>query len=301
MSGARPFRAVKLQWLQQLSCDRDLSDNARSVALYIVTTHLNGHTEKAWPSYQTIADATGKSVKTIQRAIRELEASGWFEIRRGNGIGHNTEYRPSAASILRASDAREKTDKVVTLYPSEGGQIRPARWPHVSGEGGQICPPNPEKEIINKPNAREDAPPRVEKPRAVPLVFVAENRTQQIKHWRAWFHRHGFESLEAVSIRTAKSGKFGYVLPGYWPPDESSSRALEWIAFFSHRRPHIAQDAARLAHPVTSLDHQVASPLAVVTPTASDEQNRCLGYNWQRDAAGNRCGDRSAAARPGEY
>lgn len=24
-------------------------------------------------------------------------------------------------------------------------------------------------------------------------------------------------------------------------------------------------------------------------------------YNWQRDAAGNRCGDRSAAARPGGY
>jgi hypothetical protein len=35
MSGARPFRDVKLQWLQQLSCDKDLSDNARSVgALY---------------------------------------------------------------------------------------------------------------------------------------------------------------------------------------------------------------------------------------------------------------------------
>ena len=49
MSGARPFRDVKLQWLQQLSCDRDLSDSARSVALYIITTHLNGHTEKAWP------------------------------------------------------------------------------------------------------------------------------------------------------------------------------------------------------------------------------------------------------------
>ncbi|WP_245297269.1 helix-turn-helix domain-containing protein [Rhizobium oryziradicis] len=106
MSKLRPFREVKLQWLQQLSCDKDLSDSARSVALYIITTHLNGHTEKAWPSYQTIAIATGKSVKTIQRAVRELEVKRWFEVQRGNGIGHNTEYRPSAASILRASDAR---------------------------------------------------------------------------------------------------------------------------------------------------------------------------------------------------
>ncbi len=33
MSGALPFRDVKLQWLQHLSCDKDVSDNARSVAL----------------------------------------------------------------------------------------------------------------------------------------------------------------------------------------------------------------------------------------------------------------------------
>ena len=79
MSGARPFRDVKLHWLQQLGWDRDLSDTARSVALHFVTTHLNGHTEKAWPSYQTIADATGKSVKTIQRAVQELESKGWLE------------------------------------------------------------------------------------------------------------------------------------------------------------------------------------------------------------------------------
>ena len=172
MSAARPFRDVKLQWLQQLSCDKDLSDSARSVALYIITTHLNGHTEKAWPSYQTIADATGKSVKTIQRAVRELEVKGWFEVQRGNGVGHNTEYRPSAASILRASEAREKTDKVVTLYPDKGGQNRPERRSDVSGEGGQICPPNPEKEKIYKPNAREEPSISANLQPAVPAIFV---------------------------------------------------------------------------------------------------------------------------------
>nr|WP_286195089.1 helix-turn-helix domain-containing protein [Agrobacterium sp. Ap1] len=60
---------------------------------------MNGHTEKAWPSCKAIADPTGKSVKTIQRAVDELVTLGWFEIRPGNVIGHNTEYRPSAASI----------------------------------------------------------------------------------------------------------------------------------------------------------------------------------------------------------
>jgi DNA-binding transcriptional regulator YhcF (GntR family) len=240
VTGARPFRDVKLQWLQQLSCDKDLSDNARSVALYIVTTHLNGHTQKAWPSYQTIADATGKSVKTIQRAVRELEVKGWFEVQRGNGVGHNTEYSPSAASILRATDAREKTDKVVTLYPDKGGQNHPARRSDVSSEEGQICPPNPEKKKIYKPNPREDAPPCVETRRAIPLVFVAQTKTKQIEQWHTWLHRHGFPSLEALCLRIIKADKPGYGLPGYWPPGEASPRTSEWIAFFSHRHDYIA-------------------------------------------------------------
>jgi DNA-binding transcriptional regulator YhcF (GntR family) len=241
MSGARRFRDVKLQWLQQLSCDRDLSDSARSVALYIVTTHLNGHTEKAWPSYQTIADATGKSVKTIQRAVRELEVTGWLEIQRGNGIGHNTEYRPSAVSILRASDAREKTDRIVTLYPKEGGQARPARRSIVSNEGGHTCPPNLEIERIFKPNPREDAPPRVETRRGVPLIFVTETKAGQIEQWREWLIDRGMPTLETLELRTMKCGKYGYMLPGYWPPDTSNPNALEWIAFFRQRNDQIAQ------------------------------------------------------------
>lgn len=245
MSGARPFRDVKLQWLQQLSCDRDLSDSARSVALYIVTTHLNGHTEKAWPSYQTIADATGKSVKTIQRAVRELEVTGWFEIQRGNGLGHNTEYRPSAASTLRASEAREKTDRIVTLYPNEGGQSRPARRSNVSSEGGQICPPNLEKEKINKSNPREDGTPRVETRRAVPLVFVAETKAGQIEQWRGWLTDQGMPALEKLELRTMNCGKYGYMLPGHWPPDSSNPSALEWITFFRQRLDQIAKGGAR--------------------------------------------------------
>ncbi|MDX3977153.1 helix-turn-helix domain-containing protein [Shinella sp.] len=241
MSECRPFREVKLQWLQQLSCDAHLSDSAKCVALYIVTTHLNGHSEKAWPSYQTIADATGKSVKTIQRAVRELEVRGWFEVQRGNGVGHNTEYRPSAPSIIRASGAREKTDKVVTLYPVEGGQIRPMRRSEMSREGGQICPPNLEKEKINKPNPREGAPPR----RSVPLVFVAETQLQQISQWRSWLSNQGIPALEKLELQTMKYGKYGYALPGHWPPDSTNPSTLNWIAFFTQRLDHIAEETAR--------------------------------------------------------
>jgi DNA-binding transcriptional regulator YhcF (GntR family) len=245
MSARRPFREVKLQWLQQLSCDGNLSDNAKCVALYIVTTHLNGHTEKAWPSYQTIADATGKSVKTIQRAVRELEIKGWFEVQRGNGVRHNTEYWPSAASIIRASASREKTDKIVTLYPGKGGQVRPQRWSDVSDEGGQICPPNPEKEKIYKPNPREDAPPRVETRRAVPLVFVANTRVDQIQQWKSWLRQRGMPPLEMLALKTVRSGQTGYLLPGNWPRADADERTDDLIAFFSRRSRQVIDHAPR--------------------------------------------------------
>ncbi|MBW8320971.1 MAG: helix-turn-helix domain-containing protein [Arenimonas sp.] len=240
MTEHRPFREIKLQWLQLLSCDRNLSDSARSVALYIVTTHLNGHTQKAWPSYQTIADATGKSVKTIQRAIRELEAKEWFDVRRGNGIGHNTEYRPSALSILRASEAREKTDRIVTLRPNEDGQIRPRRRSDMSDKGGQMCPPNPEKEKIYKPNAREACLVSADVQHAVPAIFVADTKTAQVLQWQNWLGSHDLGTLDALSLRTMINGKRGYRLPGHWPPAETDPNSGTWIRFFNRRRGRIS-------------------------------------------------------------
>ncbi|MFA7416691.1 MAG: helix-turn-helix domain-containing protein, partial [Rhizobium sp.] len=101
------------------------------------------------------------------------------------------------------------------------------------------------KEKINKPNPRQDAPPRVETRRAIPLVFVAETKADQVEQWRSWLRRHGFPSIDALGLRTVKTGKPGYALPGYWPPDEACPSALDWIAFFSRRRDHIAPETAR--------------------------------------------------------
>ncbi|MCJ8518491.1 DNA-binding transcriptional MocR family regulator [Pseudorhizobium tarimense] len=115
--------------LQQLSCDKDSSDNARSVALYIITTHLNGHTEEAWPSYQTLADATGKSVKTIQRAIRELEVNGWFAEIASGTTGSIVPQR------RRFYGHRTPAKRRIKLSP-----FTPPKAVKIVRQGGQICP-----------------------------------------------------------------------------------------------------------------------------------------------------------------
>ncbi len=236
MSTRRPFRDVKLQWLQTLSCDAGLSDGAKCVALYLITTHMNGHTEKAWPSYQTIADATGKSAKTIQRAVRELEQTGWLDVQRGNGVGHNTVYSPTEASILRACAAREKTDKVVPLRPEKGGQVCPQRVTHTGAKGGQNCPPNLENKKINKPNApAHEAAPALAPPPALPVTFLANSRQAQITQWRAWLARKHLPSLEHLRVQRSCRGQLGFALPSLWPPAEGTERDAVCVAYFAAR------------------------------------------------------------------
>lgn len=246
MSERRPFREVKLQWLRLLSCDANINDNAKCVAFYIVTAHVNGHTEKAWPSYKTIAEATGKSVKSIQRAIRDLEEGGWLGVQRGNGVGHNTEYRPTDASILKASELREKTDKSVPLARSEGGQICPERRSDVSGEGGQICPPNLEKEINKKPNARE-ARARAVPRRSIPVVVLPKNQIRQVEEWNAWLSEKTLPNLARFNLATSVNGSSGYQLPDRWPPEADSEKEQDCLSYFLNRLPAIAHRSASQA------------------------------------------------------
>ncbi len=237
MTDRRPFKEVKLQWLQLLSCDANLSDTARSVALYIVTTHINGHTEKAWPSYQTIANAMGKSVKTIQRAIHDLELGGWFDVARGNGVGRSTRYAPTEASILNAIKAREKTDKIVHLQPAKGGQNCPERRSKVSRKGGQNCPPNLENQNNKKPNARENARPPTERRRTFPALFVADHETGKLDMWREWFREKGLFELDEFAPRDRRHGRQGFLLPSYFPPSPSEeAKCKEWFAHFQCRQ-----------------------------------------------------------------
>jgi len=103
MSEPRPFRDVKLQWMQLLVCDPEINDAAKCIAMYIATAYLGGDSETAWPSYKTIADATGKGVKTVQRAIALLAKDDrWFTVIHGSGLRHSTRYTPSEKSSDRA-------------------------------------------------------------------------------------------------------------------------------------------------------------------------------------------------------
>jgi len=68
-----------------------LAGAAFKVAVCILQ-HANEQTEKAWPSYKTIASRTHLSVPTVKREVTKLVRTGWIEkrtIRGGDGRLHN--------------------------------------------------------------------------------------------------------------------------------------------------------------------------------------------------------------------
>ncbi len=69
---ADPFTRRKYEWLEAVMHDGRLSASARLVA-YEIARHLNKVTGDAWPSQQTIADLLGLGLRTVERAVAELE------------------------------------------------------------------------------------------------------------------------------------------------------------------------------------------------------------------------------------
>lgn len=229
MSELRPFREVQLQWLSQLVQDQDLSPRAVQIAAYIVLEHYNHKVGKAWPSFNRISKALGVTKKTVQRAISELNGK-WFEITRGNGLTHSTEYVPTkqthaTAQRLRETQEAGKRDNIVTLRKKYRGQICPERRTELSDKGGQNCPPNKKKEQKEKLMPREDGDGAVNmRQHFVPsgICFVRD--------WNDRLEEHRLARLDRLLPEETHEGRRGYWLPALVPADRASDL---WVAQLS--------------------------------------------------------------------
>jgi len=234
------FRDVKLQWLELLTCASELSGSAICVGAHIVLRYVNNDTESAWPSQDAIANGTGKTVKTIQRAVRELEHRGWFEVVRGNGRSLTTLYRPTATSIDRARALRTKRDKVVILYPEKSGHFCPERRSKVARKDGQECPPNLMNQTNRKPNARP----------VIPQIFIPVTHIHKLDHWRAWLAALDLPSLDDLGLATSRSGLDGFLLPSNYPPNSADEIVTaKWIEYLRLRNEKTTPSLPALRRP----------------------------------------------------
>jgi hypothetical protein len=91
----------RINFFREMGRTGDFSGAALLVAFNLLFTHLNGRTGRCDPAIARLAEETGLAPRSVKRAIRELEKSGWWIIGRREGTirfgGRSNTYAPNFA------------------------------------------------------------------------------------------------------------------------------------------------------------------------------------------------------------
>jgi hypothetical protein len=112
----------RLAWRTAIR-DSDLDPTAKHVALTL-DTYMNRH-GIAWPSRASLATGTGRTVSTIDRALRRLEHTGFLVVARSRGKRSNLYSASLPNSITRDTVAGDLTAalKGPTASPERSNSI----------------------------------------------------------------------------------------------------------------------------------------------------------------------------------
>lgn len=91
-------------WLAKLASDDKLNGSAYAVALAILS-HVNAVSGAAWPRVGKLAKLTNRSTRTVQLAVRLLEARGHLGVRRQRGRTNTNTYVLSLEGALTSEEA----------------------------------------------------------------------------------------------------------------------------------------------------------------------------------------------------
>lgn len=93
---------ARLEWHDRMASDPGLSHLAVRVAL-VIGQHFNNRSGEAFIARETIADRIGGHVRTVERAIQELETQGHLVVHRARGRGHANVYRMPSGDAEKAT------------------------------------------------------------------------------------------------------------------------------------------------------------------------------------------------------
>ncbi|EGJ21209.1 hypothetical protein RSWS8N_03985 [Cereibacter sphaeroides WS8N] len=95
-----PFDKERDAFLLEVSANRKLSAAAKSIAIQIAVKHANrmqfnnGAWDLAWPSFETLAEATGYQRNAVIVGVNQLATEGHLDVRRQKGgSGRSNRYR----------------------------------------------------------------------------------------------------------------------------------------------------------------------------------------------------------------
>jgi hypothetical protein len=104
--------------------DNGPGDPTDCAVLLVLANFANERGQSCYPSMETIARMTRRSVRTVERSIASMETDGWIRVvTRGNGAGNVTAYVLNVTALKgRLSDRVSGDEKGVTVTGFEGEQ-----------------------------------------------------------------------------------------------------------------------------------------------------------------------------------
>ncbi len=173
---------LKLDWQDRMAFDRDLSNMAFRVG-YAISWHLNRYSGDTYVGRKTIAEKLGVTVKSVDRAIKELEAKGHLEVTHSRGRSNSNNYRPAfpqkatQMSPFPTSGHLEKTTTESPFLSGEKATSSDEKGDKSDDKRRHGCPPNPyiiQNLTLKRDSGVQSRPQPNTEPAAPPLAFRKE-------------------------------------------------------------------------------------------------------------------------------
>lgn len=232
--------------------DAGLSDAAKVLAAALCDDFAHHETGFCNPALDTLAEAVGKSVRTVQRAIAELREAGWIEVAAALGRGQRNEFlflkgdNPDAFSVSErvTNLTRQAPEKVTNLTRQTPERVttlthdEPERVSILTRKGDNPdippTPPNKDKPTNNqKARAQGDEPGDNRQPQQRAVVHYGH----RLEAWNAWLAANGIsQRVQDIAEKASDRDGIGFDWTYRMPPapgDAVETRVT--LRFVSHR------------------------------------------------------------------
>ncbi|WP_212710202.1 helix-turn-helix domain-containing protein [Rhodobacter sp. JA431] len=203
--------------------DAGLSDAAKVLAAALCDDFAHHETGFCNPSLETLAEAVGKSVRTVQRALAELRAAGWIEVSEAHGRGRCNEFGFLKGANPDAFSTSEKVTRLTRQAPEKVTNLTRGKTENTSnltrkGDNPDMPPTPPYKDKPTN-NQKAGAKAAVLSDPRQPHQRAVVHQGYQLEAWNDWLSCNGFECrLQDISEKLSDQGGLGFDWVSRMPP-----------------------------------------------------------------------------------
>jgi DNA-binding transcriptional ArsR family regulator len=185
------YAKVRFEWKKALNKSPELSGGAKLLATMVCDTYVNQTSGMFWPKNETMAACLGKSIRSVQRHLRELEEAGWIE-------------RVRKWRVRRAY-------RICFPKPDEGDSEHDTgseyNVTNLAHEGDTVVTPY-KNQLNNKTKVRPETMHHS-------YIQVQGSEALSLEVWRPWIREHIEIELDALFAMLKKND--AYFLPARFP------------------------------------------------------------------------------------